>query len=88
MRVPLDLAQGDPPSLIVGTPERLLDWRFYSPRNETGGRHHDVSSDGQRMLAIMRPALSDTGGTETAGFSQLNLILDWFEELTERVPVP
>ena len=87
MRVPLDLAQGDPPSLIVGTPERLLDWRFYSPRTETGGRHHDVSSDGQRMLAIMRPVLSDTGGTETAGFSQLNLILNWFQELTERVPV-
>ena len=87
MRVPLEVAEGDPPSLIVWTPERLFDWRCCSAPGRR--RFHDVSSDGQRIITIMNPALSDPGaeGSDLAGFAQLNLVLNWFEALTERVPV-
>ena len=80
MRVTLDIDEGDPPSLIIGTPERLFDWRY---RAGLGARrHHDVSPDGQRFLMITR------GGTAEVGAGEINVVLNWFEELTERVPVP
>ena len=49
MRVTLDIEEGDPPSLIVGTPEPLFDWRYF---RGPGLRYYDVSSDGQRFLVI------------------------------------
>ena len=79
MRVSLDIDEGDPPSLIVGTPERLFDWRNYSP---SSGRYHDVSSDGQRFLMIT-PGGSDAG----AGRAEINVVLNWTQELLERVPI-
>jgi hypothetical protein len=34
MRVTLDVDEGDPPSLIVGTPEQLFPWQFFSRGGE------------------------------------------------------
>jgi serine/threonine-protein kinase len=42
---------------------------------------YDVTSDAQRFLMITRAAVDDTQ-------MYLNIIIDWFEELNERVPVP
>ena len=81
MRVTLDIEEGDPPSLIVGTPEPLFDWRY------SGGpdlRYYDVSSDGQRFLVIGSGASADVGDATP----EITVVLNWFEELKARVPVP
>ncbi len=44
---------------------------------------YDVSLDGQRFLMI-RPTDIDRETTTL----QINVVLNWFEELTARVPVP
>ena len=46
-------------------------------------RNFDVSADGQRF--IVSPALADVN--QAAASPQINIVLNWFEELTERVPV-
>ena len=47
---------------------------------ETGGisAGWDIAPDGERMLIIL--------GTERDPPSQINVILNWFEELKQRVP--
>ena len=77
----IDVDESDPPSLIRGTPERLFEWRYAALPG--GRRHYDVSADGQRFLMITSGA-GDTG-TERA---EINFVVDWFEELKVRVPVP
>ncbi len=51
-----------------------------------GGFTYDVSNDGQRFLMVF-PADQADSVTETAN-EQINIVLNWFEELKERVPVP
>ena len=82
MRVSLDVTEGNPPSLVPGTPEPLFDWRHFS---EPGRRRYvDMAPDGQRFLMIR------TGG-QTSGEApspQIVLIQNWFEELKRLVPLP
>ena len=82
MRVTITGDERDPPSLIVGTPERLFEWRYALPG--VGLRHYDVSPDGQRFLMITPGGPADAG----AGRAEINVVLDWFEELERLVPVP
>ena len=82
MRVTIESDEGDPPSLTVGTPERLLGWRHYLPG--VGIRHYDVSPEGQRFLMITTGGSADAG----AGRAEINVVLNWTQELLERVPVP
>ncbi len=80
MRVPIDVDSGSPPSLVVGTPELLFEWRYFS---QAGGiQYSDVTPDGQRFLMIA----NRTDGEGTS--NQLVLIQNWFEELRRLVPVP
>ena len=81
MRVTLDVDDGDPPSLMVGTPERLFDWRYFA--QPTPFRYHDISPDGQRFLMIRRPSTADAGAERT----EINVIQNWLEELKRLVPV-
>ena len=46
------------------------------------GRNYDVASDG-KFLAVMVPALAREPGSR----QQINVVLNWFRELQERVPV-
>ena len=48
-------------------------------------KSHDVAPDGQRFLVVV-PA--DQSSAAVASRSQINIVLNWFEELKERVPVP
>ena len=80
MRVTLDIEEGDPPSLIVGTPEPLFDWRYFGGPNL---RYYDISSDGQRFLVIGSGVSADVG----VATPQITVVLNWFEELKARVPV-
>ena len=76
MRVTLDMNLGD-----VGTPERLFPWQYYSQAG--GPRHHDVSPDVQRFLMITRGIPADAGSER----AEINVVLNWHNELLERVPV-
>jgi Tol biopolymer transport system component len=64
------------PNLVVGERHRLLDLSAYDP-----GYFHefDVSADGQRFLLIRTEA--------DARPTRLNVVLNWFDELKQRVPV-
>ena len=81
MRVPLDIDQGDPPSLIVGTPERLFDWWYYFQGQSR--RYYDVSPDGQRFLMTSRPGTADGGAEST----EINVVQNWLDELNRLVPI-
>jgi hypothetical protein len=48
--------------------------------SNSGATNYDVTPDGQRFLMIK--------ATEEEVAGQINVILNWFEELKERVPVP
>ena len=47
---------------------------------------YDIMPDGERFVVIV-PA-DETETTESAPPQQINVILNWIEELKERVPVP
>jgi len=61
------------PTLTMGTPTKLFEGQFMSA--------FDVTPDGQRFIMVERVRSE----TKTR---QINIVLNWFEELTERVPVP
>jgi serine/threonine-protein kinase len=77
MRVAIDIDEAEPPSLIPGTPERLFDWQYYW---DPGFQFYQIAPDGQRFLMITTGA--DSGGSE------INIVLNWHQELLERVPIP
>ena len=81
MRVPLDFVEGNPPSMTPGTLERLLDFAWFFG-GRVASRSYDISPDGQRFLMITQGGAPD-GGLER---SQINVVLDWFEELKRLVP--
>ena len=48
-------------------------------------RDYDVTADGERLVMVF-PAVLE--GPSEPAFSRINIVLNWFEELKERVPVP
>lgn len=79
MRVSVEESEGPPASLVLGAPERLLDYRYAAG---TGRRTYDLAPDGERFLMITN------GPGDTEGESvQINVVLNWSQELLERVPV-
>ena len=62
------------------TPEMLLDGDYFFG---APGRNFDVAPDGRFLM------IKDTGqSTSDDSSPQINVVLNWFEELTARVPVP
>ncbi len=47
----------------------------------------DISPDGKRFLMI-KPSASTGAASEAAGPRKINVVLNWFEELKQRVPAP
>ena len=72
------------PPASVGTPEVLFDYRLYRSFR-TGGRPYDLHPDGQRFLMMTDGASRVDGATGLQ--PQINVVLNWFEELEARVPV-
>ena len=73
------------PPFSVGRPDVLfstVELLFRRPRGE--GRYHDIAPDGQQFLILSRQGASEAGAVA----SQIDVVLNWFEEVTERVPVP
>ena len=48
-------------------------------------RDYDITPDGEKFIVVM-PALQE--GSEAPNTYHINVVLNWFEELKERVPVP
>jgi serine/threonine-protein kinase len=71
------------PTLRVGTPRRLFESAGYM--GVLVGRAWDVDPSGQRFLMIRVPGTTAASGEPSR--NQINVVLNWFEELESRVPV-
>ena len=69
------------PTFDHENPQALFEWANTS----SVGRPYDVSPDGQRFLVVSNRIEDDDGDTSVP---KINVILNWFEELKEKVPVP
>ena len=67
------------PSFTAGKPRVLFEGR-YVPSPATSP-NYDVSPDGQRFL-MLKP-----NEQEASAPTQINVVLNWFEELKQKVPV-
>ena len=64
--------------LAVGVPRKLFEGPYaLSPVEH---RNYDVTPDGQRFLMVRRPSTAE-------GTVRLNVVVNWLEELKQRVPV-
>ena len=73
------------PSLSLGTPKIL----FRSTNvglTESSGTPYDIHMDGKRFLVIKSPAGADGAATITSR-RRITIVVNWFEELKQRVPV-
>jgi len=66
------------PGFSVGKPRVLFEGR-YEPTPATFP-NYDVSPDGQHFLMLKPAEASEAAPT------QINVVLNWFEELKQRVP--
>jgi serine/threonine-protein kinase len=66
------------PSFKAGTPRPLVDVAF---RHGQPFRNYDVSPDGERFLVVREIKESQKP------INEINFVLNWFEELKERVPI-
>jgi eukaryotic-like serine/threonine-protein kinase len=65
-------------SFAAGKPRMLFDGHYEPPPFPIA--NYDVSPDGQRFL-MLKPSEQEAAPT------QINVVLNWFEELKRRVPV-
>ena len=72
------------PAFSFGNEQALRIRGFLAAYGPT--RPYDITPDGQRFLMVF-PADQAGSVAETAE-EQINIVLNWFEELKERVPVP
>jgi hypothetical protein len=63
------------PEFRAGAPRKLFD----VPYPQLPGRDFDVTPDGQRFVTVV--------GTEESDQQQINVVVNWLEELKARVPV-
>ena len=69
------------PTFSPGIPEPVIEGDYvYAPGQ---GRNWDISPDGQRFLMLKNVGES---GAEAPAAPQINVVINWFEELKARVP--
>ena len=75
------------PTFKPGNPETLFQGPFFSYGN-VGMRFTvwDISPDGKRFITGRRLEQIDDESTEAGFPRKINIVLNWFEELKERVP--
>ncbi len=61
----------------AGTPKLLFEGGH--ERSPVAGANYDVTPDGQRFVMIQ-------AGAPDSAATQINVVLNWFEELKQRVP--
>jgi len=67
------------PTISIGSPAKVFDAN-YAEQNPS--RHYDVSADGQRFLMLKASATGDPNATPAS----MVVVLNWLEELKQRVP--
>ena len=67
-------------TLDFAPPEHLLDYTYYA--RARGHPYYAISPNDQRLLVIGGDPVDAVTGT------QINVVLNWHEELLERVPIP
>jgi Tol biopolymer transport system component len=73
------------PSFKPGKPEVLFQGK-YVPASINDGHPWDISLDGKQFLMMKRPqSTGEESGTENP--HKINIIVNWFEELKQQVPV-
>jgi hypothetical protein len=79
-------AKTEPSFSMVGIPQILFRGTYILQGPFGEGTPWDISTDGKRFLMMKMPAST---GTESmaAGPRKFIIVLNWFEELKERVPV-
>ena len=70
------------PSFTFGKPTPLPIEGTIHPVSQ---RNYDVTPDGKQLLVVL-PAASTRGDSPTRPTQQINIVLNWFEELKARVP--
>ena len=70
-------------TLRVGPPRRLFESTAYLW--SAGGRSWDADPSGERFLMIRKPGTGEGDGARQS--EQINVVLNWFEDLKRRVPV-
>ena len=74
------------PTFSPRTPQPLFGRPTYTVRG--AGRQYDIAPDGDRFLFMfMKPGVSGQT-SDDARFTGLIFVENWFQELTERVPIP
>ena len=63
----------------AGTPRLFFEGQFWARSNTIPA--YDVAPDGQRLLVVR------TREQQQESSTQINVVLNWFEELKQRVPV-
>jgi serine/threonine-protein kinase len=73
-------------TFTAGAPTRILNTRYYAGSTILGLdlRAYDVAPDGQRFLMIKETAAPNQKSTETQ--ASLIVVLNWLEELKQRLP--
>ena len=70
------------PALRLGQPRMLFRGPYVRP-STTSSIPYDVSPDGKRFLMLKEPALAGAPPEPR----QINIVLNWFEELKRLTPV-
>jgi hypothetical protein len=65
-------------STAVGTPKMLFEGQYQLLDLSTP--NYDVSSDGQRFLMLKAAEQAESA-------TQINIVLNWFEELKQKIPM-
>jgi serine/threonine-protein kinase len=74
------------PTFKAGKPETLFRGT-YVRLSTNDGQPWDISPDGKRFLMIKPPASTGAVPTAAAPQPKINIVLNWTEELKQRVPV-
>jgi serine/threonine-protein kinase len=69
------------PTFTVGKPRLLFEGNYVANTPTAAGAFYSVAPDGQRFL------MTKTPDQPQAALTQINVVLNWFEELKQRVPV-
>jgi len=73
------------PAFVFGNEQALGMRGFFIP-NELPTRSYDITPDGQQFLMVFPVDQADS--VAKTPDEQIHIVLNWFEELKERVPVP
>jgi len=64
--------------VATGKPKVLFEGSYVSESNPPGFQYYDISPDGERFLMMKEDAAQEQ--------AQINVVLNWFEELKRLVP--